>query len=374
LTRATPQPFDEESRDDLMRRLAARPRLRTLVRTAASLLLIGLLGGCLFPPTPETNQSKEVFSLYTIVFVMGAVVFFGVEGAIVWSIIRYRRRDDRLPDQLHGNTLIEILWTAIPTVIVMFLFVLSTITLTSIDAKAANPAVTIEVTGFQWQWTFRYLNPSDHTKVDYEVTGTAANQPVMGLPVGQPIHLILKSSDVIHSFFVPHFLVKRDVIPFPASIQPNELDFTITDAGTYGGQCAEFCGDLHSRMTFSVQAMSPADYDQWLAGAKAGKTPPPSGTPAPGATVIELSAQNTAFNTSSLSAPASKPFVLRFDNKDPIAHNVGIYDASGKEVFTGDIFPGPKSVDYQVPALPAGTYTFKCDVHPTIMFGTLSVQ
>ena len=357
-----------------MRRLAARPRLRTLVRMAASLLVIALLGGCLFPPTPETTQSKEVFSLYTLVFVMGAVVFFAVEGAIVWSILRYRRRDDRLPDQLHGNTMIEILWTAIPTVIVLVLFTLSTITLTSIDAKVPNPAVTIEVTGFQWQWTFRYLDPNDHSKVDYEVTGTQAKQPVMGLPVGQPIHLILKSADVIHSFYVPHFLVKRDVIPFPAAIQPNELDFTISDPGTYGGQCAEFCGDLHSRMTFSVLAMSPADYTQWLADAKAGKTPVPSSTPAPGATVVELSAQNVAFDKQTLTAPAGKPFVIRFDNKDSgVGHNVGIYDASGKEVFTGDIFPGPKSMDYQVQALPAGTYKFQCDVHPT-MHGTLTVQ
>lgn len=356
-----------------MRRLAARPRLRTLVRMAASLLVLALLGGCLFPPTPETTQSKEVFSLYTLVFVMGAIVFFAVEGAIVWSILRYRRRDDRLPDQLHGNTMIEILWTAIPTVIVLVLFTLSTITLTHIDAAVPNPAVTIEVTGFQWQWTFRYLDPSDHSKVDYEVTGTAAKQPVMGLPVGQPIHLILKSADVIHSFFVPHFLVKRDVIPFPASIQPNELDFTISDPGTYGGQCAEFCGDLHSRMTFSIQAMAPADYANWLADAKAGKTPTPSGTPAPGTTVVELSAQNVAFDKQTLTAPAGRAFVIRFDNKDTIAHNVGIYDASGKELFAGDIFPGPKSVDYQVPALPAGTYKFQCDVHPT-MNGTLTVQ
>ena len=356
-----------------MRRLAARPRLRTLVRMAASLVVLALLGGCLFPPTPETTQSKEVFSLYTVVFVMGAIVFFLVEGAIVWSILRYRRRDDRLPDQLHGNTMIEIVWTAIPTVIVLVLFALSTITLTNISAKAANPAVTIEVTGFQWQWTFRYLNPAEQTKVDYEVTGTATKPPVMGLPVGQPIHLILKSADVIHSFYVPHFLIKRDVIPFPATIQPNELEFTITDPGTYGGQCAEFCGDLHSRMTFSIQAMTPADYEQWLADAKAGKTPVPSGTPPPGATVLQLSAQNTAFTTSTLTAPAGQAFVIRFDNKDTIAHNVGIYDASGKEVFTGDIFPGPKSVDYQVPALPAGTYKFQCDVHPT-MNGTLNVQ
>ncbi len=332
----------------MMRRLAARPRLRTLIRTAGPLLVMLLLGGCLFPPTPETTQAKDVFTLYVVVFIMGAVVFVGVEGAIVYSIIRYRRRDDRLPDQLHGLTLVEILWTAIPTVIVMFLFVWSTLTLTTIDAKS-DPAVTVEVTGFQWQWTFHYLDGDNDPKNDYSVTGTPANPPVMGLPIGEPIRLILKSSDVIHSFFVPHFLVKRDVIPFPNGINPNELEFTISDPGTYGGQCAEFCGDLHSKMTFTIQAMAPAD---------------------PGTAVINLTAQNVAFDTSNLQVPAGKPFVIHFDNKDSIAHNVGIYQG-GKEVFTGQIVTGPTTVDYQVPALSAGSYTFHCDVHPSQMTGTL---
>ncbi len=354
-----------------MRRLAARPRVRTLVRAAGVLLAMSLLGGCLLPPTPETTQAKDVFTLYVVVFIMGAVVFFGVEGAIVYSIIRYRRRDDRLPDQLHGHTLVEILWTAIPTVIVMFLFVWSTLTLGTIQANS-TPAVTVEVTGFQWQWTFHYLDGDNDPKNDYSVTGTPANPPVMGLPVGEPIRLILKSSDVIHSFFVPHFLVKRDVIPFPNGINPNELEFTISDPGTYGGQCAEFCGDLHSKMTFTIQAMTVADYQKWLADAKAGK-PPPTATAPPGAPVINLTAQNVKFDQSSLQVPAGKPFVIHFDNKDAIAHNVGIYQGS-KEIFTGQIVTGPTTIDYQVPALPAGTYKFQCDVHPNVMTGTLTAK
>jgi cytochrome c oxidase subunit 2 len=356
-----------------MRPQAARPRLRTMLRTAASLLVLALLGGCLFPPTPETTQSKEVFSLYTIVFVLGAIVFFGVEGAIVWSILRYRRRDDRLPDQLHGNTLIEILWTAIPTVIVLFLFAISTITLTNIEAKAAHPAVNIEVTGFQWQWTFRYLDNDNDPKNDYQVTGTAAKPPVMGLPVGEPIHLTLKSADVIHSFYVPHFLVKRDVIPFPASIPPNELEFTITDPGTYGGQCAEFCGDLHAQMTFSVKAMTPADFATWLADAKAGKTPPPSGSPPPNATTIDLTASQIAFDKTSLQVPAGQPFVIHFTNKDAVSHNVSVYDSAGKPLFTGE-FITSSTIDYRVPALPAGQYKFQCDAHPTQINGTLTAN
>ena len=343
---------------------------------AASLLVIALLGGCLFPPTPETTQSKEVFSLYTLVFVMGAVVFFAVEGAIVWSILRYRRRDDRLPDQLHGNTMIEVLWTAIPTVIVLVLFALSTITLTSIEAKAANPAVTIEVTGFQWQWTFRYLDgASDLSKVDYEVTGTPAKQPVMGLPVGEPIHLILKSADVIHSFFVPHFLVKRDVIPFPAAIKPNELDFTISDPGTYGGQCAEFCGDLHSQMTFSVQAMAPADYAKWLADAKAGKTPAPSRTPPPGTHRGRAQrAERGLRQADPDGARRARRSSSDFDNKDSGRAQRGDLRRLGQGgVHRRDLRRAQRAMDYQVPALPAGTYKFQCDVHPT-MNGTLTVQ
>src|SRR5436190_8797696 len=104
-----------------MQRWAARPGVRKAIRSAGLLLVMLLLGGCLFPPTPETTQAKDVFTLYVVVFVMGAVVFFGVEAAIVFAVIRYRRRDDRLPDQLHGHTLIEIVWTAIPTIIVLFL-------------------------------------------------------------------------------------------------------------------------------------------------------------------------------------------------------------------------------------------------------------
>jgi cytochrome c oxidase subunit 2 len=356
-----------------MRRLAVRPGLRNLFRIAGPLLVMLLLGGCLFPPTPETTQAKDVFTLYVVVFIMGAVVFFGVEGAIIYAIIRYRRRDDRLPDQLHGHTLVEILWTAIPTVIVLFLFVWSTITLTTTQAKS-DPAVTVEVTGFQWQWTFHYLDGDNDPKNDYRVTGTPANPPVMGLPVGEPVRLILKSSDVIHSFFVPHFLVKRDVIPFPNGINPNELEFTISDPGTYGGQCAEFCGDLHSKMTFTVEAMAPAAYQKWLADAKAGKTPTPKPSLGPNATVIDLSADKLAFDKSSLEVPAGKPFVIHFNNKEAVAHNVAVYDSAGKELFKGELVTGPTTVDYQVPALPAGQYVFQCDVHPTQMTGALSAK
>lgn len=352
-----------------MRRMAVPYNLRTVLRAGIPLLLIIVLGGCMIPPDPETTEAKEVFTLYNIIFAMGVVVFLAVEGMIVYSIFRYRRRDDQLPHQLHGNTLVEIIWTVIPTVIVLTIFGFSMVTLGHIEEKATNPTV-IEVDGFQWQWAFRYGTNDTDPSNDYTVTGTPGQPPVMGVPVGEPVHLILKSSDVIHSFFVPSFLVKRDVVPFPDPNEHNTLEFTVTNPGTYGGQCAEFCGTAHAGMTFEVQAMSRPDYDAWLASAIE-KNTEPSASAAPDAQIVKITADQLKFSTDRLEVPAGKPFVIEFENKDAVQHNVAILDKDGNELFKGEIFAGPKTMQYNVPALDAGEYTFQCDVHPTVMFGTV---
>lgn len=355
-----------------MSRPMARPRLRAFLRAGALVPFLALTAACgMVPPEPHTVEAKEVFWLYNVVLVMGGIVFVGVEGFIVYSIFRYRRRDDRLPTQVHGNNLIELIWTAIPTVIVMILFVLSTITLNSISTRAATPGVTIEVDGFQWQWTFNYLDGYPDPDNAVSITGSPANPPVMALPVGEPVRLILRSDDVIHSFFVPSFLVKRDVVP-TGDRPPNELEFTVSEAGTYAGQCAEFCGDLHARMTFSVQAMSRPDFEAWIAAIRAGATPAPS-LPA-GSAVLQIAANDLAFDTHELTAPADEAFTIEFENMEDVSHNVAIYRGS-QALFRGEFFTGPGTISYVVPALPAGDYTFTCDVHPTPdMTGTLTVE
>ncbi len=201
---------------------AARSRLRTALRVVVPLLVLAIAAGCgMIPPEPKTDAAQSVFTLYNIVLAMGTVVFLGVEGFIVYSIFRYRRRDDRLPSQTHGNTLVEIIWTAIPTVIVLILFTLSVVTLARVEAAgAADAGVDIEVDGFQWQWQFRYLDDDTNPDNDYSVVGSPASPPVMVVPVGEPVRLTLVSDDVIHSFFVPQFLIKRDLIPFPESESP----------------------------------------------------------------------------------------------------------------------------------------------------------
>jgi cytochrome c oxidase subunit 2 len=355
---------------------AARSRLRTALRVVLPLMVLALATGCgMIPPEPKTEAAKSVFTLYNIVFAMGVAVFLGVEGFIVYAIFRYRRKDDRLPPQTHGNTLVEIIWTAIPTVIVLILFVLSIVTLQTVEATSDAPGgVDIEVDGFQWQWQFHYLDDDNNPDNDYSVVGSPTDPAVMVVPVGEPVRLTLISNDVIHSFYVPQFLIKRDVIPFPEGEAPNTLEFTVTEEGTYHGQCAEFCGNLHAQMTFSVQAMPRAQFDQWLSDAKAGNTPQPSEQPT--GETIELAAANIAFDKKELSVAADTAWTLSLSNADSVPHNVVIVDANNTEVFrSGDVTGPDASGDFAVPPLPAGEYTFYCEYHPVPdMTGTLTVQ
>lgn len=357
-----------------MPRPMARPRIRALLRAGALLALVLLATACgMVPPEPHTKEAKEVFWLYNVILVMGGIVFVAVEGFIVYSVFRYRRRDDRLPTQIHGNNLVELIWTAIPTVIVLILFVLSTLTLNSISQASTHPGVTIEVVGKQWSWVFHYLDDDGDPTNDVIVEGTALNGLVMALPVAEPVKLILISNDVIHSFFVPAFLVKRDVVPLPEGKAPNELEFTVSEKGTYSGQCAEFCGLLHADMTFSVEAMSRPDFDAWIAAIRSGETPAPS--VAAEAPVLKVSARDTAFDTHELEVAAGQSFKIEFTNNDDgVDHNVGIWK-DNEELVRGEVFKGPGSMTYVVSSLEAGDYTFICDIHPLpAMTGTLTVK
>ena len=351
-----------------MRARAPLTGRRTLIRLVAVCLPALLLAGCLFPPEPMTTEAEQFRTLFLVIFALGALVFVGVEGFLIYAVVRYRRRDDRLPVQHHGNRKVEIVWTVIPTVIVMILFVTSMVTLANTSARSDSPGAVIEVEAFQWQWTFRYVDTG------YTVTGTSANPPVMVVPVGEPVRLKLISDDVIHSFYVPAFLVKKDVIPFGQGQAANELEFTVTTPGTYRGQCAEFCGLLHAGMTFRVEAVAPADFDAWLANAGTA-TPTPAASAPPDVTVVELTAKTVTFNVNELEVPAGEPFIIRFTNLEPIIHNVSVYDGT-EPLFTGSGVTGPDAtVDYLVPALPAGEYTYICDFHPIPqMTGTLTVR
>jgi cytochrome c oxidase subunit II len=349
-----------------MQRTAARSRLRSILHAGVPLGILALaVSGCLLPPQPKTDAGQDVFNLYLVVLALAAIVFIGVEGFILYAVFRYRRQpgDDVLPPQLHGNNTVEIIWTIIPTVIVLILFTFSMITLGEVEARSEEPGVTIEVEGFQWQWRFLYPDGG-------EVVGTIGEPPTLVVPVGEPIRLVLTSLDVNHSFYVPDFLIKRDLIDFGANRPPNEIEFVVTEEGTYAGQCAEFCGTAHADMTFVVEAMSPDAFDEYSAALASG-SPPPATDGGECEVTIEIAANNLQFDIDAFEVPADTPFCIAFENQEAQPHNVAIYDG-GEALFSGEILSEPGSITYQVPALPGGEFRFICEVHPE-MSGDVTV-
>jgi len=335
-------------------------------------------GSSLYPPNAATTQAKEVRGLYDIVFAFAAAIFLIVEGLIVWSVLRYRRRptDTELPVQTHGNNLVEVIWTVIPTAIVLFLFVISWQTLIHVDNVSASPDIRIHAIAGQFQWQFEYLDESGK-KVATQLAPAydpATHLGGMAVPVGRSIQVTLDSPDVIHAFYVPRFLFKRDVVPG----QTNKFEFNV-DPGEAGqifrGQCAELCGTGHRTMLFTVIALSPAEYDTWLKALieKSNATPAPA---ASGAAVLNVEAKNIKFDTNALEAPADKPFTIAFKNDDPagITHNVEIKDSTGTVIATQDAIDGGTNANYAYEPLKAGTYTFFCSIHPQPMTGTLTVK
>ena len=360
-----------------------------LVVLVAAVFLTGL-GRSLYPPDAATQQARDTRALYDIVFAIAVAIFVAVEGLIVWSILRYRRKpgDDELPPQTHGNNLVEVIWTLIPTVIVLYLFAISYQTLNTVDAVSASPDIRVHAVAGQFQWKFEYLDGGGNvvatqTVPAYATTSADCKAPSlanpacggMALPVGRKIHVTLDSPDVIHAWYVPQFLFKRDVVPG----QTNTFEFTIdaSEAGnTFRGQCAELCGTGHRTMLFTVLGLSPANYDAWLAALVElnQRTPPPAPS---GAATLQLSARDIKYDKDALAAPADQPFVIDFKNQDPagISHDVDVRQTDGTTVVVDQqTIDGGTEVQYQYQALPAGTYTFICSIHPAIMHGTLTVN
>lgn len=371
------------------RRASPRPRRGATVIAVALLgLLVAACQASLYPPDPVTQQGRDILSLYNIVFLFAAAIFVAVEGALVYVVLRYRRgHDETLPEQTHGHTGVEVLWTVIPFVIVAFLFFVSWEALGRVQADPGQSAgVHIKVTAFQWCWRYDYLDASGATIATVEVPprnsagqncrDEAGLPPVMVVPVGERIRLQLHSIDVIHAFYVPQFLSKLDVVPQGRNeARDNVFDFTPTEIGEFRGQCAEFCGLAHAEMQFVVSVRAEADYQAWLTEQRAKPSPTASPSPPPSGQALQLSASTAiSFEQSQLSAPGNVPFVIHFENKQAgVTHNVWIRDAAGTDVFQGPDVPGGASADYQVPALASGTYTFYCHIHQN-MTGTLEVH
>ena len=235
-------------------------RLRVLVTLCALCLPACAAYGA---PPGATEQGRAISGLWGVFFVAALAVGGVVSALILWSVLRYRRREGGRSAQFRDNLPLEITYTVIPIVIVSALFVLTFRVENRVsrlpDPGAPDaPVTTIEVTAFDWSWRFDYGN-------DVVVTGTPDDPPEMVVPAGETVRIVLTSEDVVHSFYIPDFLFKRDATP--GLVQ--RFDLLVDREGVYSGQCAEFCGLDHARMTFTVRAVSPAEFSAWLEDARA---------------------------------------------------------------------------------------------------------
>jgi cytochrome c oxidase subunit 2 len=243
-----------------------------LTATACQLPSFGFPHGI----TPQATRIYNIWSGSTIAALTVGVLVWGL---ILWASFRYRKKSDELPQQVRYNLPVEVLYTMVPFVIVAGLFYFTSRDEIEVNKTTPNPDVTVSVVGFRWQWQFGYV---ENNRIIGQVTGRPGETPVLVLPKDRSIRFVESSPDVVHSFWVPEFLFKRDVIPG----HPNQFEISKIDrTGTFVGRCAEFCGTDHPRMNFTVQVVEPAQFDQMMQGFRSAATqaaaPAPALAPAP---------------------------------------------------------------------------------------------
>jgi cytochrome c oxidase subunit II len=257
-------------------------------------------------PDQNSTVAGPIDDLFYLILWITTAVFLIVFGALIWFMIRYRYREGRKAVYTHGNNKLEVAWTVIPALILVFLGVISQSVWSDIkiDAPGGDSTLVIDVRPRQFQWDIRYAGADGKFETPDDIT--TINQ--MYVPVGKTVLLNLSAQDVIHSFFVPEFRMKQDAVPGMIT----RYWFTATDTGAYEIACAELCGLGHYRMRGFLTVHTQENYDKWYAGEVAKKAaalapPPPTAaadsTAAPSTTPTDTAAAAAA--TSDTTAAAS---------------------------------------------------------------------
>lgn len=333
--------------------MPVNPRLRRLLPAALPALLAVAVAACSTAAYPNsvfthsTEYNREIGYLFKILIWAGTAVFVLVELLLLYTIWRFRRRsDDDRPEHVHGNTTMEIAWTATPALILALIAVPSVRTIFRTQAKASADALQVEVVGHQWWWEFRYPQ--------YKIT--TANE--LYLPVGRKVNFTLHSNDVIHSFSIPRLGGKRDLI----ANRTNFLWFTPDSIGeqALNGMCAEYCGASHANMRFKVFTVTPENFASWAAHQQ---TPAAFGAVAPaGAAGAATTAGSTAAaqvaTTQAAAAqgasPDTKPAGGPAVGTPPMGHDMMAMNASTPVTQASNFiaFPREKIPAFAVPATP----------------------
>jgi cytochrome c oxidase subunit 2 len=248
-------------------------RPRPALRRAAVVALLGallFLAGCsaetqhqwenLAMPDPATEQAEHIFSLWRYSWIAALVTGVVVWGLILWVVVRYRRKsDDEIPVQTRYNLPLEIFYTIAP-IIMVIVFFYHTVNVQNAVLEDTDQDYTIDVVGQQWSWTFNYVLDGQTEGPVVYTAGTGSNVPTLMLPVGKTVEFRLHSPDVIHSFGIPGFVMRMDVLPG----RINSYEVTPEVEGTFAGKCFELCGTYHSRMLFNVEVVGEDEYLAYL--------------------------------------------------------------------------------------------------------------
>ena len=279
-TEVRPGPSNRTRPDLTTRARARRTTVAKVVLGLGALFLLSACGGEQSALDPAGPYAQDPHDLIRIVFAIALVVFILVQGLVVYSVIKFRRREDddgSLPVQVHGNTRLEILWTVIPALILAGIAV-PTVQGIFAQTDAPEDALIVEVVGHRWWWEYYYP--------DYDIY--TANELV--IPTGTPVRLEMTAADpvhspdrgVLHSFWIPRLGGKQDVVPG----QTTFLNYEADEPGRYLGQCAEYCGLSHVNMRARAEAKTPEDFQAWVEQQQQPAAEPEGGLEAEGAALF----------------------------------------------------------------------------------------
>jgi len=299
--------------------------------------------------------------------VFAMVVAVLLSSTLLNSSVRFPEEDG--PPQT-GKGAFPFVWLGVTSALAVAMMIYpGLIELPKVLARPDNPDVRVRVEGVQWTWLVSYPD----LKVD--------NARELVLPVGKTVRFDITSRDVLHGFWIPAFLVKVDAVPgltTTISVKP-------TETGTYTAnpylrlQCSQLCGLSHSRMLLPVRVVTQAEFDAWVQQQSGG----PAGGPTPSGPTADITVvgKNIVFDQGTLTVPAGSAVNLTFDNEDSgVPHNFSVYTSkegaqSGEAPLASTkIETGPVQQTLTFAAPAPGTYYYRCDVHPTTMTGTLTVQ
>ncbi|HIT75582.1 MAG TPA: cytochrome c oxidase subunit II [Candidatus Avipropionibacterium avicola] len=212
-------------------------------------------------PEAASDRAEPMGTLWVNTWIAAFAVGALVWGLIIWAIVVYRKRGEGTPRQTRYNLPMEIMYTAVPFVIIGVLFYWTVRVQNDVLEESENPDLVVNVVGEKWSWVFNY-ETAERASVQENVydIGTVERIPTLYLPVNETVRFNVSSPDVIHSFWVPAFYFKRDLLPG----QPTSFELTPTKEGVFAGKCAELCGTYHSAMIFEVHVVSAEEFDAHL--------------------------------------------------------------------------------------------------------------